>query len=173
METETSHLKMQLTEAYEQYADAIFRHCWFRVRDRAEAVDLMQETFVKTWRHLKEKGVKVENIRAFLYTVANHLIIDRSRKKRESSLDAMAEDGFNPGERDRNFEHDPITADHIHTVLAQINPKYREAVQLRFFDDLSPKEIAKILGISENNVSVRIHHGLRQLRQQFPPGSVY
>ena len=153
--------------AYEQYSDAIFRHCWFRIRDRQAALDLMQETFTKTWRHITQQHGKVENLRAFLYTVANNLIIDRSRKKRESSLEDLAESGFDPGQRDRRLDSDPLAADDVRRLLATINPKYREAVQLRFFDDLSPKEIARVLDISENNASVRIHHGLKQLREQY------
>ncbi len=160
-------IQAQLVSAYEQYSDAIFRHCWFRVRDRQVAFDLMQEAFTKTWRHLRQRRARIENLRAFLYTVANNLIVDRSRKKRESSLEDLAENGFDPGERDRKLEGDPLAADQVRQALSALNPKYREAVQLRFFDDLSPREIAKVLHISENNASVRIHHGLKQLRQQY------
>lgn len=162
-----NNLKAQFKEVYEQHSDAIFRHCLFRVRERQAALDLMQEAFMKTWNHLLKHG-QVDYPRAFLYTVANNLIIDRSRKKKEASLEVMAETGFDPGERDRALERDPVIARKVHELLAAINPKYREAVQLRYFDDLSPKEIAKILGITENNASVRIHHGLEQLRKLYP-----
>ena len=80
----------------------------------------------------------------------------------------MAETGFDPGEYDRALEHDPLVADEVRTLLKVINPKYRQILQLRFFDDLSPKEIAKILNISQNNVSVSIHHALEQLRKHYP-----
>jgi RNA polymerase sigma-70 factor, ECF subfamily len=166
-------LQQSFSDAYEQFADAIFRHCLFRVRDRQVALDLMQETFMKVWRHLADRGVHIDNVRAFLYTVANNLIIDRSRKKKESSLEDLAVDGFDPGERDVALEKDPIAADRVRVVLGTINPKYREAVMLRYFDDLSPKEIAKILGISHNNASVRIHYGLAELRKKYPYEDIF
>lgn len=161
-------LTQQFTEAYEAFADAIFRHCYFRVRDRQLALDLMQETFTKACNHARAHPDSIENLRAFLYTVANNLIIDRSRKKRESSLEDLAEGGFDPGAKDKKLERDPLLGDQVRALLEQINPKYREAVMLRYFDDLTPKEIAKVLGISENNASVRIHYGLRQLREKYP-----
>ncbi len=164
----TVDLAAQFKEAYELYSDAIFRHCYFRVRDRQVALDLMQETFTKAWSHAGTKGAQIEHLRAFLYTVANNLIIDRSRKKRESSLEDMAEGGFDPGERDKGVERDPIAADAVREALQDINPKYREALKLRYFDDLSPKEIAKVLGITQNNASVRIYYGLQELRKKYP-----
>ncbi len=161
-------LKLQFSEAYDQYADAIFRHCYFRVRDRQVARDLMQETFTKAWLYASNGRGAIASLRAFLYTVANHLIIDRSRKKKEASLEALAENGFDPGERDTALGRDPIAADAVRAILEDINPKYRQALQLHYFDDLSPKEIAQVLGISKNNVSVRLHYGIKQLRQRYP-----
>lgn len=166
MHSKQLKIQQSLIKAYEKYNDAIFRHCWFRVRDRQVAFDLMQETFTKTWRYLIKRN-QVKNIGSFLYTVANNLIIDRSRRKRESSLDAMAQSGFDPGERDRKLESDPFLAGEIRALLATVDSKYRQAVQLRFFDDLSPKEIAKVLRITQNTASVRISYGLRQMKARY------
>src|SRR6266566_458854 len=82
-------------QVYDQFADAIFRHCWFRVSDRERAKDLTQETFVKVWKIL-DRGESVENMRAYLYRIANNLIIDHYRKKKDVSLDLLQEDGFEP-----------------------------------------------------------------------------
>ena len=73
------------TKAYDELSDAIFRHCWFRIGDRERAKDLMQETFTKSWQYIS-RGEKVDNLKAFLYRVANNLIIDEYRKKKELSL---------------------------------------------------------------------------------------
>ena len=71
--------------AYADYADAIFRHCAFRLMNRERGKELMQETFLRIWIELG-KGVEVLNMRAFLYRIANNLIIDDVRKKKEMSL---------------------------------------------------------------------------------------
>ena len=162
----------QFTKAYEAYADAIFRHCFFRVRNREIALDLMQETFLKTWQHIQRASAEIANIRPFLYTVANNLVIDRSRKKREASLESLLEQGFNPGVPAEAEKRDSIAEQEVFKLLDGINPKYREAVLLRYVDEFSPKEIAEILGISENNASVRIHYGLKAVRRKYPPQEI-
>src|SRR3989344_280465 len=89
-----ANLERDFLAAYDEHADALFRHCLIRVRDREIAKDIVQETFSRTWKYLSE-GKEVDYIRAFLYRVANNLIVDGSRKKKTSSLDAlMEEDGF-------------------------------------------------------------------------------
>src|SRR3989344_5246570 len=80
----------EFLDAYQQYADAIYRHCYFRVYNKDLAEDLTQETFIKTWKYLSE-GKEVKNIKAFLYRVAVNLIIDHSRKKTALVMDDIKE----------------------------------------------------------------------------------
>ena len=151
-------------KAYDQYADAIFRHCYYRVYDREKAKELSQECFMKTWEYLAQ-GKKVDNLRAFLYRVANNLVIDSSRKKKESSLDAMMDEGFEPSGAGPEKTTLAAEAGQIIALLDKLDEKYRDVVRMRYLDDLSPKEIALALGESENVVSVRIHRGVKQLRE--------
>ena len=124
----------------------------------------MQETFTKSWQYIS-RGEKVDNLKAFLYRVANNLIIDEYRKKKELSLDNLMVEGFEPGFDDRRKNEQEIDARFILGVVNRLDEKYREAVLMRYIDDLSPKEIAEVTGESENNISVRIHRGLSQLKE--------
>ena len=163
-------LEKEFLKAYDQFADPIFRHCYFRVFNRERAKDLMQETFTKTWEYMQEtrderqETSQIKNVRAFLYRVANNLIIDHSRKKQERSLEEMQEGGFDPGEDTREKLTNFLEAGAVIKVLNKLNPKYRQVIQMRYIDDLLPKEIAEAIGESENNVSVRLHRGLKELR---------
>lgn len=154
----------QFLQAYDNFADAIFRHCYLRISDRERAKDLTQEAFMRTWDYIA-RGSAIENIRAFLYRVANNLIIDEYRKKKSESLDELAEYGFDPGVDERGKIFANIAAADIRSVFGGLDHKYRQVLMMRFVDDLQPKEIASILGESENNVSVRIHRGIRQVRE--------
>lgn len=149
--------------AYDEHADALFRHCLIRVRDREIAKDIVQETFSRTWVYLSA-GKKVDYIRAFLYRVANNLIVDGARKKKSSSLDAMMDDdGFEPvDESIRDFADKPA-ARHAMKMLGELDEIYRTAITMRYVDEMSPREIAAQLGVSENVVSVRIHRGIERL----------
>lgn len=151
-------------KAYDDHSDAIFRHCYFRVFERERAKELMQEVFIKTWEYLKN-GQSIENLKAFLYRVANNLIIDESRKKKAVSLEQMQDQGFDPKDDTHDRLLKFVEGGELVRLLEQIEPKHRQAIQMRYVDDLDIKEIALALGETENNVSVRIHRGLEKIRK--------
>ena len=155
----------EFLKAYDAYADAIFRYCYFRLYDRERALDLMQETFLKTWEYgQKRRHKSIENLRAFLYKVARNLVINEAKKRRPVSLDALEEAGVALPATDFKIS-DRLDARRALALAAQLEPKYREPLLLRFVEELGPKEIAELLNITENNVSVRINRGIHQLRK--------
>ncbi len=154
----------EFLDAYQEYADAIFRHCYFRVFDRERANDLMQETFTRAWEYII-KGNKVRNVKALLYTIATNLIIDEARKRKTDSLDALMEKGFDPPSLDcLSFERQAETQEIIQ-YLKSLDPIYQDVLVMRYIDDLAIKDIAKVLGVSQTVVSVRIYRGLQKLRK--------
>ena len=158
-------LEKEFLAAYDEYANPLFRHCLVRLRDREVAKDVVAETFTKTWDYLAE-GKKVEHMRAFLYRVANNLIVDTARRKRSSSLDAMIDDdGFEVEDESLKNPADIPDARAAMKLLRALDDIYRDVVTMRFVDGLTPKEIADVLHVSENVVSVRLHRGIAQLRQ--------
>lgn len=161
----------QFAKAYDQHADAIFRHCCLRVYDRELAKDLMQETFMKAWKYYSEgEGEKIENIKALLYKIATNLIIDHSRRpssKQSASLEDLVEAGFEPGEDRSDKLKDELDAKDALKIMDRIKEDYREVLILRYFNDLSLKQTAEALGISENLVSVRLNRALQELKKTF------
>lgn len=151
--------------AYEQYADAIFRHCYFRVFNRERGRELMQEVFMKAWEYIA-KGNNIDNIRAFLYRIANNLIVDEFRKKdkREVSLEDLQEKGWEPGYDSLPEVQARLDERHILETLNRVESRYREVLVMRYIDQLSPAEIAAITNESANVISVRIHRGIKQLK---------
>lgn len=149
-------------KAYEEYKDQIFRYCLFHVYDRDVALDVTQEAFMKTWEYISQ-GNTIENVRAFLYTVATNVIRNAARKKKESSLEALQEAGFDPPSEDAARDRDFIAEEQAMLVLHELEEPYRTAVTLRFVEGFSPAEIAEITRESANAVSVRIHRGVDKL----------
>ena len=90
-------IKRQLTmsKAHGDYEKGLNTHAFFRVNDRALSQDLVQDTFMKTWKYLV-KGGKVDVMKAFLYHILNNLIVDEYRKRKTVSLDKLLENGFEP-----------------------------------------------------------------------------
>jgi len=160
-----NEIEQEFTKAYDQFADAIFRHCVFRVSDREKAKDIAQGTFVRVWGYMSQ-GKEIDNMRAFLYRIANNLIIDEYRKKKDISLDHMRdEEGFDIGFDPR---HDVETKDEHAQALALLEclpEKYREALVMRHIDGLSVKDIAHLTHETENVISVRIHRAIEKLQK--------
>jgi RNA polymerase sigma-70 factor (ECF subfamily) len=162
-------------KAYDDYADALFRHCMFRLSHRERALELVQETFMKAW-DTAQKGEKVKNWRALLYKYLNNLIIDEYRKKKQHSLEYLLDqDGVNEGTFDElnagslNAEikrvDTELEAIALHNALGKLQDNYRRVIILRYIDGLKVKEVSKILHESQNVVSVRINRALKKLEK--------
>lgn len=155
---------------YADQSDALFRFCALRVSDRHQALDIVQETFLRLWQTLQQ-GKKVENGRAFLFTVAHRLIIDWYRKKKSMSLDRIMNrtDGTHYDIADESvIGKVEIGAEGRYLVekLNELPESYRLAMYLRFVEELSPMEIGAVLGISANAASVRVRRGILELRKR-------
>ncbi len=158
-------IQKQFLEAYENYKEAIYRHCFFRVYSKVKAEELVQEAYMRTWQYLAQ-GKEVENLRAFLYRVANNLIIDDSRKKKEDSLEVLMEKSpanepfYEGGKRiERQMLYNYIV-ENMHNLPED----YMQILRMRYIDDLDPKDIALILETNANNVSVKINRAVKALK---------
>ena len=161
------NLKNDFHEAYKLHADALFRFSFFKLSDREKAKDIVQDTFVRYWEYVAADG-QVDNVKAFLYRIANNAIIDNHRKKKEISLDILEEDGFDP--MDTESHHTMARSLDSKRALELVNnlkDKEREVILLRYVEGLSVKEIAEVLDERENTVSVKIHRALKELQDMF------
>jgi RNA polymerase sigma-70 factor, ECF subfamily len=168
----SDHSASEFEQAFQEYANAIFRHCYSRLNDRARAQEIMQETFMKAWEYLC-KGNDIENVKAFLYHAAHNLVINEALKRKrrgDVSLEALQESGFDPGsDKDHEDTKKKIDEGEVLSKLQSVPSPYREALVFRYVDNLSPAEIADVTGESANVVSVRIHRGLQKLRPLLEP----
>lgn len=171
-DSQSGNPEERFLEAFEEYGDALFRHASFRLNDREKAIDVVHDTYTKVWTYIRN-GYEIDNFRPFLYKVLNNLIVDVYRKRKEYSLDAMMEED---GVDESSFED--LSENTVEALAATIDGKkafellkdlpdtYREVIILRFVDELGPREISELIEESENVISVRIHRGLKLLRQR-------
>ncbi|PIR55258.1 hypothetical protein COU74_02550 [Candidatus Peregrinibacteria bacterium CG10_big_fil_rev_8_21_14_0_10_36_19] len=157
-------IQEEFLEAYDKYADAVFRHIFFRLYDRELAKDIMQETFEKTWEYIS-KGNGVENMKAFLFRVAKNLLVSNVRKHKEQSLDVLMDGGFTPVGVNAEDWKISIDCNILLNYVDKLPKEYSEIIKLRYLDELSPGEISKIIKKSENAVSVRINRALQKLKK--------
>ena len=156
-------LEKEFVQAYDSYNDPIFRFIFFRVHDREIAIELMQEVFVRTWDYTRE-GQEIQHMRGFLYQVARRIVIDYSRKKRDYSLESIQEKGFDPASTASNDIVLNAEMSFIVDMIHDIEEPYQTVLFMRYIDGLPPRDIAVILDESVNVISVRIHRGVKKLK---------
>lgn len=166
-------LERTFREAFEHHADELFRHASLRLSDRDRALELTQECFLKAWQYV-QRGEEVREMRPFLYRTLRNLIIDEYRRSKSFSLDSMVEDdeggvieSLLPRDDTNTLEAamDRFDGAHAVSVIRELPDIYREVLTLRYVNDLTVPEIAASLGESENVVSVRMHRGLKKMRE--------
>jgi RNA polymerase sigma-70 factor, ECF subfamily len=156
-----------------QYQYRLVRYFIYLLGRRDPVDDLVQET----WLRVLERGHSYDGHSRFepwLFTVARNLALDYLRKRQAVSLDAK--DSLEPdleslapvSSAPSPFEQAARTeiAQRLAHGLERLEPIYREALVLRFQEDLSLQEIAGVMGASVSTVSSRIYRGLAALRAQ-------
>lgn len=135
------------------------------VGDDEDGYDLAQETFLKAWQGLSNV-YNESRFDTWLYRIATHTAIDhlRRRKFRGPRWKNIVEDGLSEhawvsGPEDRVAE-----MEHVQQALTQVSLKYRSCMLLQIVVNLSQREIATSLHISEKSVSVYVSRGIEQFR---------
>ena len=156
-----------------RYQQKIYSYFLFLVHDDEVADDLFQETFMKAIVTIRQ-GRYVESGRfsAWLTRIAHNLVIDKYRQDRNSNVisnDASDADLFNDASlSDITVEMKMITEQSLTDVgrlLKELPDNQKEVLYMRFYQDLSFKEIADATGVSINTALGRMRYGLINLRK--------
>jgi RNA polymerase sigma-70 factor (ECF subfamily) len=163
-----------LEKLVEQYQYRLVRYLVSLLGRRDGVDDLMQET----WLRVLERGESYNGRSRFepwLFRVARNIAFDAMRKRPTFSLDSNEEDVVRSSPK--CSEPSPYTlaartqdAERLAHSLQILEPVLREALMLRFQEDLSLQEISAIVGVPVSTVASRIYRGLATLRPNFEGG---
>ncbi len=170
--------KEKFSNIYDTYSKEIFNFLFLRTSSSDIANDLTSETFFKFWKTNCDKPEDyLKNPRAFLYRLARNLLIDFYRKNSKQtivSIDACIEDTDNENvieiqvQSEENIEREYVESEKRAMVLAcikQLNPIYADVLIYYYIQGLDSKEIANIIGRTEQNTRVIIHRALASLKK--------
>lgn len=147
-------------ELIKRYYTSILRYCRWHCYNLEKAEDLTQETFFKLFKNISGyKGKK--KFKAYLYTIANHLCIDESRKVQLYPLEAE--------ENIVNECNDIVRLEdkaEVNYLLKFLSSEQREAIILRFGEQLEFKEIAKVMGCNMRTAQSRVRNALKIMRRE-------
>ncbi len=155
-----------LSEAHREFEKALSQYSFYKVNNRSLSEDLVQDTFMKTWKYLV-KGGKIEVMKAFLYHVLNDLITDEYRKRKTVSLDALLETGFDRHDGDFERLFSILDGKVALTLIEHLPKKYQLVMHMRYVEDLSLEEMSKKTGQSKNSIAVQLHRGLEKLKAMY------
>lgn len=147
-------------ELVKRYYSSILRYCRWHCSSLDQAEDLAQETFLKLFRSLPQYQEK-KKFKAYLYTIANRLCIDESRKIQMYPL----EEGENIASARSDILQIEARED-VRRLLGLLSPMQREAVILRYGEQLSFAEIAKVTGTSIRTAQSRVRYALQIMRSK-------
>jgi RNA polymerase sigma-70 factor (ECF subfamily) len=144
---------------YYRYRDRVARLAFRFTGNHADAMDVVQETFAYLYR--KFPGFRLtSSMTTFLYPAVRNLSLEARRKRRRFTDDDEALIELPAPSVEAGDERAELAA-----VIAGLPPAQREAVLLRFVDDLTIDEIAAALDVPAGTVKSRLHHAVRALQQ--------
>ena len=157
-----------LKEIFDQYHQRVYRIAYGVVRHREEALDIVQEVFIKLFRSIQNFEGK-SKFYTYLYRMAMNTAIDHTRKMGKNLSLSLDEDrGFQPSERDEKRPDrallDKELEERVNQAMGKLPGDQRAALILREVEGLSYQEMAEAMGCSIGTVMSRLHYGRKRIQ---------
>ena len=156
-----------------RYKDRLYAYIYYTVRNEELAEDIFQETFTKAIVTIQQ-GRYNENgkLPAWLTRLAHNLLIDCFRQEKQENLVSCDEEERNllnnirlsEGTVESEIVNHQILSD-VRRLIKHLPDEQREVVHMRFYQDLSFKEIAEMTGVSINTSLGRMRYAILNLRR--------
>lgn len=151
---------MEFEEIYKVYWSKIFRLCMGYVNDYTIAQDLAQETFITVWQKLP-KFRNESNIGTWIFRIASNNCLRQIEKESR-----VIKTDLPMNLKEENAESLEPQIEFLYKCISELNEIDRIIISLEL-EEIKQSEIAKIVGLSEVNIRVKIHRIKEKLTQKF------
>jgi len=144
------------------YRESVFRTAYAILRNREEALDVVQDTFLKAMkkiRHLQDGPI----LKGWLIKVARNLSIDRYRRRKWDAGEVDPEIHGRLPEKDREMTMD--VKDMIRQAFPLLPERQQQVFALRYYEDMNFAEIAAAMGVAEGTVKTLHHRAITTMRK--------
>ena len=157
----------------ERHKDRLYNYIFFLVHSREVAEDIFQETFVKAIMTLQQgRYTNDGKFSAWITRIAHNLVIDQFRTERnentvsndETEIDLFNDAKFSEGNIENRMVNDQVLKD-VRMLIDELPDCQREVVFMRYYQDMSFKEIADITGVSINTALGRMRYAILNMRR--------
>jgi RNA polymerase sigma-70 factor, ECF subfamily len=156
-----------LSALYAEHGRALLAYAHRFTADRGRAEDIVQETFLRAWRHLPVLLEDGRPIRPWLFQVTRRLLVDAARAAQARPILADSAKVAEPvvdGGFDRVLDQRTLLA-----AMEHLSPAHQEIVLETFFLGTPLHVSAKRLGLPAGTARSRLHHALARLREHLDP----
>jgi RNA polymerase sigma-70 factor (ECF subfamily) len=153
---------IQTEAVWHAFREPLWSYIARRVRDAADADDVLQDVFLKVHRHLPELENE-ERVGPWLYRVARNTLIDRYRRSNDS--ESLEETHQLPSPEAEAPDAEKAIAGCLRTMIDDLPAAYRDALVLSELEGLPQRVVAERLGLSLSGAKSRVQRGRRLLRE--------
>jgi RNA polymerase sigma-70 factor, ECF subfamily len=153
-----------IRQLYSHNARALRRYVGQFCPDQASADDIVQETFIRVWRHLPQLSADDRPVRPWLFRVARNLLIDANRAERARPVSVPEQPAGEIG-TDSGLEA-VLDRQLVSAALAHLSPAHQSVLVETFYRGGTMATVARELGIPHGTARSRLHYALDALRQQ-------
>lgn len=149
---------------FEVGSDNVFRYFLAQVRQREDALDLLQETYIDLWRALPKFSWRSdEEFWGFVFTIARRKLyaFQQDTRRRSVALDMDELEALIPTDAHEHPHYEDYRS--LYRAIAKLSDVSREILALRYWSELSFKEIAVAVNITEGAAKVRHHRAVHEL----------
>lgn len=165
-------MKAKFDEIYEQYHQDIYQFIFYMVKNKEETEDILQEVYIRVFQSYHTFNHKSSE-KTWIFSIARHVTYDYFRKlkrKRKRVLDFFnwTENGEVMPNLDRTPEEVSVLSDEINQLyqcLEGCTYDQKQVILLRYLQQFSIKETAKILGWTDSKVKTTQHRAIKVLEQ--------
>lgn len=159
------HNRKAQQELYDQYSRLLLGICLRYASDKAEAEDILQESFLKIYFNIKDYSGTGSFV-GWLRKVAVNTAITHYHKNLKYRYHVEIEDYLSVESGSTGFEEDFFTSDELFRVLNELPPGYRMVFNLYAIDGYKHKEIAEMLGIDTNTSKSQYSRAKASIREK-------
>jgi RNA polymerase sigma-70 factor (ECF subfamily) len=149
---------------YDRHLDRVYRHCYYRTANRADAEDLAQQTFLQAWKAIRRYRRGTAPFIAWLLTISQHLATSHHRKRRVVR-GPVALSVVDPTLDPDHVVAQSVATDGVRRAILRLRPERQVVIILRYIEGFSVSEVAAALGKTDNHVRVIQHRALGDLRR--------
>jgi RNA polymerase sigma-70 factor (ECF subfamily) len=153
-----------ISQLYSLYAKALRRYVEQYCPDPASAEDIVQETFIRAWRHLPQLSADDRPVRPWLYRVARNLMIDANRAAQTRPITVPGQPADETG-TDSGME-EILDRQLVSAALQHLSPAHQTVLVETFYRGGTLATVARELGIPHGTARSRLHYALDAMRKQ-------